>query len=156
MTIETSIAAPSPRGLHAPVTGSLVDELPDLDSPERIAEMVESFYASVSVDDLLGPVFNDVARVDWSAHLPKLAAFWNRALLGIEGYTGNPFRMHAEVADRAPLRQEHFDRWLELFRSNLAGRWQGPQVDRALSLVARVAQVHAGQLVVTDPGAERA
>jgi hypothetical protein len=24
---------------------------------------------------LLGPMFNDVARVDWSEHLPKLTAF---------------------------------------------------------------------------------
>lgn len=64
----------------------------DLDSPEEIAEMVRRFYADVTQDDVLGPMFNDVAQVDWSEHLPKLAAFWCRALLDQPGYTGNPFR----------------------------------------------------------------
>ena len=52
--------------------------------------MVRRFYSDVTQDDLLGPMFNEVAHVDWCEHLPKLAAFWGRALLGIPGYTGNP------------------------------------------------------------------
>ena len=43
--------------------------------------MVRRFYADVTQDDLLGPMFNEVARVHWSEHLPKLTAFWCRALL---------------------------------------------------------------------------
>ncbi len=142
MTIETRLTSlPTRRRPPGAEDG------PDLDTPEQIAEMVRTFYATVSDDDLLGPVFNDVARVDWDLHLPKLAAFWNRALLGIEGYQGNPFRVHASVNARKPFRQEHFDRWLELFRANLARRWSGPNVERALALADRVAEVHAGQLV---------
>ena len=142
MTIETRLTSlPTRRRPAAPTDGR------DLDSPDEIAEMVRSFYATVSDDPLLGPVFNEVARVDWDLHLPKLAAFWNRALLGIEGYQGNPFRQHAAVNAREPFRQEHFDRWLELFRANLARRWSGPNVERALALASRVAEVHAGQLV---------
>ena len=64
----------------------------DLDTPEEIAEMVRRFYADVAQDELLGPLFNEAAQVDWSAHLPKLTAFWCRALLGISGYVGNPSR----------------------------------------------------------------
>ena len=52
--------------------------------------MVRRFYADVAQDDLLGPMFNDVAQVDWSEHLPKLAAFWCRALLGHAGVRGQP------------------------------------------------------------------
>ena len=55
----------------------------ELDSEHRIAEMVRRFYADVNTDDLLGPIFNEVAAVDWSAHLPRLTAFWCRALLDI-------------------------------------------------------------------------
>ena len=145
MTIETTFTSLPTRRRSAVEPGGR-----DLDSPAEIAEMVRSFYASVAEDDLLGPVFNDVAQVDWDTHLPKLAAFWNHALLGIEGYQGNPFRQHAAVNARQQFRQEHFDRWLELFRANLAQRWSGPFVDRALALVARVAEVHAGQLVRSD------
>ncbi|MEJ7721805.1 MAG: group III truncated hemoglobin [Ilumatobacteraceae bacterium] len=72
----------------------------DLDTATEIAEMVRRFYADVTRDDLLGPMFNEVARVDWSAHLPKLTAFWCRALLDQPGYQGNPFRAHMLVHAR--------------------------------------------------------
>ena len=119
----------------------------DLDSPEEIAEMVRRFYQDVAQDDLLGPVFNDVAQVDWNEHLPKLTMFWCRALLDIEGYVGNPFRSHALINDRAPFTMEHFDRWLELFHDTVELGWVGPHADHALELGHNVARVHSGRLV---------
>jgi hemoglobin len=67
----------------------------DVDDVDQIAELVRRFYGDVAQDDVLGPIFVDVAQVDWSEHLPKLTAFWSRALLGTPGYAGNPFRAHA-------------------------------------------------------------
>lgn len=119
----------------------------DLDTPDEIAEMVRRFYQGVAQDDLLGPVFEDVAQVDWATHLPKLTAFWCRALLGLEGYSGNPFRAHAEVHERSPFTHDHFHRWLDLFHDTVESGWTGPNVDRALALAHNVARVHAGQLV---------
>lgn len=119
----------------------------DLDSPEEIAEMVRRFYADVAQDDLLGPMFNDVAQVDWSEHLPKLTAFWCRALLGQPGYSGNPFRAHAMVHQQEPFTAAHFERWLSLFHETLALGWIGPGVDRALELADNVARVHSQQLL---------
>ena len=107
--------------------------------------MVRRFYADVAQDDLLGPVFDDVAQVDWPEHLPKLTAFWSRALLGQAGYAGNPYRAHAEVHARAPFTAAHFERWLGLFTETLAG-WHGPHADRALELAHNVARVHHDQL----------
>lgn len=125
----------------------------DLDSPEEIAEMVRRFYADVAQDELLGPLFNDVAQVDWSEHLPKLTLFWCRALLGIEGYVGNPFRAHMEVHEKSPFSPAHFQRWLDLFHSTLEDGWVGPRVDRALALAHNVARVHRQQLLgPEDPG----
>jgi hemoglobin len=125
----------------------------DLDSPAEIAEMVRRFYQDVAQDELLGPMFNDVARVDWSEHLPKLTAFWCRALLGIEGYQGNPFRAHADVSARSPFTMAHFERWLQLFHETVELGWAGPNADRALELAHRVAQVHSHQLVGTGADA---
>lgn len=119
----------------------------DLDSPEEIAEMVRRFYADVAQDELLGPLFNDVARVDWSAHLPKLTAFWCRALLGLPGYSGNPFQSHAQIHARRPFTAAHFGRWLSLFHETLDLGWVGPNADRAAELAENVAQVHSRQLV---------
>jgi hemoglobin len=119
----------------------------DLDTPEEIAEMVRRFYADVAQDDLLGPMFDDVARVDWSEHLPKLTAFWCRALLGLVGYSGNPFRAHALVHARRSFTTAHFERWLSLFHDTVETCWTGPSAARALELAGNVARVHHQQLV---------
>jgi hemoglobin len=123
----------------------------DLDSPEEIAEMVRRFYQDVAQDDLLGPLFNDVAQVDWNEHLPKLTQFWCRALLGIEGYVGNPYRAHSLINDRSPFTMEHFERWLELFHDTVELGWTGPLADHALALAHNVARVHSNQLVRPAP-----
>jgi len=109
--------------------------------------MVRRFYQDVAQDDLLGPVFNDVAQVDWVEHLPKLTAFRCRALLGTGGYAGNPFRAHSLINDRAPFTAAHFDRWLDLFHDAVELGWTGPNAQRPLDLAHDVARVHAGQLI---------
>jgi hemoglobin len=119
----------------------------DLDSSSEIAEMVRRFYSDVTQDDLLGPMFNEVARVDWSEHLPKLTAFWCRALLGEAGYQGNPFRAHLLVHTQRPFTAAHFDRWLALFHDTVELGWTGPNARRALELAENVARVHSGQLL---------
>lgn len=119
----------------------------DLDSPEDIAELVRRFYADVAQDDLLGPMFNDVAQVDWSEHLPKLTAFWCRALLGLPGYAGNPFQAHSHINDLQAFTPAHFERWLALFHETLDLGWVGPRADRAAELADNVARVHSQQLI---------
>ena len=109
--------------------------------------MVRRFYRDVAQDDLLGPMFNDVACVDWSEHLPKLAAFWCRALLGQSGYEGNPFRKHALVHAKRPFTAAHFERWLALFQDTLELGWTGPNASRAWALASNVARVHSRQLL---------
>ena len=119
----------------------------DLDSPEEIAEMVRRFYADVAQDDLLGPMFNDVAKVDWGEHLVKLTAFWCRALLDQPGYQGNPFRAHLLVHAQRVFTAAHFERWLSLFHETLELSWVGPNARRAAALADNVARVHSRQLV---------
>lgn len=119
----------------------------DLDTHEQIAEMVRRFYADVTQDDLLGPMFNEVARVDWSEHLPKLTDFWCRALLGMTGYQGNPFRAHLLVHAQRAFTPAHFERWLTLFHETLDLGWIGPNAQRAHDLADNVARVHSRQLL---------
>ncbi len=119
----------------------------DLDDREQIAEMVRRFYADVAQDSLLGPMFNDVARVDWSAHLPKLTAFWCRALLSMPGYEGNPYRSHQLINEQSPFTVAHFERWLELFTETVDLGWVGPKAEQAKALGRRVAEVHCHQIV---------
>jgi hemoglobin len=123
----------------------------DLDSRDQIAEMVRRFYADVAQDDLLGPMFEDVARVDWAEHLPKLTAFWSRALLDEPGYGGNPFRAHALVHARRSFTPAHFQQWLALFHDTVELGWTGPNASKALALAHNVAAVHSQQLIGQRP-----
>lgn len=119
----------------------------DLDDPDEIAEMVRRFYADVAQDDLLGPMFNEVARVDWSEHLPKLAAFWCRALLSMPGYEGNPYRAHQLIHDRRAFTTAHFERWLDLFHETVDLGWAGPKAEQAKAMGRKVAMVHSKQII---------
>lgn len=109
--------------------------------------MVRRFYADVAQDELLGPMFNEVARVDWAEHLPKLTAFWCRALLSMPGYEGNPYRAHLDVHAQRPFTAAHFQRWLDLFHETLDGGWAGPKVAQAKALARKVAAVHSKQII---------
>jgi hemoglobin len=119
---------------------------PDLDAPDEVAEMVRRFYADVAQDDLLGPMFEEVAHVDWAEHLPKLTAFWCRALFGTVGYAGNPFQAHQLVHAQRPITALHFERWLEIFEDTIDGGWVGPNADKVKAIAVNVARVHGQQL----------
>ena len=119
----------------------------DLDNPEQIAELVRRFYGAIAQDSLLGPIFHDIARVDWSEHLPKLTAFWCRALLSIPGYEGNPYRSHQLISEQSPFTVAHFERWVELFFETVDLGWAGPKAEQAKAFGRRVAEVHCHQIV---------
>ncbi len=119
----------------------------DLDDPEEIAEMVRRFYTDIAQDDLLGPVFNDVAHVDWSDHMDKLTAFWCRNLLSMPGYRGIPLRSHQRVHALRPFTAADFARWLELFHGTIDDGWAGPKAEQAKAFGRRVATAHSAYLV---------
>lgn len=77
---------------------------------ERIAHLVDCFYAKVSADPLLGAVFNPVVK-DWDEHKRLLTSFWCSVALRAGTYRGNPMAMHRPH----PIRREHFERWLALW-----------------------------------------
>ncbi len=119
----------------------------DLATPEHVAELVRRFYGDVAQDSLLGHLFNDVAKVDWSEHIPILTAFWCRALFSMPGYSGNPFRQHALIHKQSNFTVEHFERWLELFHETVELGWVGPNADKVRALARNVARVHSTQLL---------
>lgn len=80
---------------------------------EQLAVLVDSFYAKVREDTVLGPVFNG-AIVEWPEHLKKLTAFWSSVMLTTGRYKGNPMMAHLKHV--AVIRPAMFDRWLELWR----------------------------------------
>lgn len=120
--------------------------MPDVSTPEEVDRVVRAFYGAVAQDDLLGPVFNDVAQVDWAEHLPKLSAFWCRILFGHRDFHGNALAKHRETHAKSPFTAAHFVRWLSLFEETLDEGWIGEHVDTMKTLARNVARVHSTQL----------
>lgn len=81
------------------------------------------------MDEVLGPIFNDVAEVDWNQHLPLLERFWNTQLFGAGTYQGAAMPAHIRLHRRFPRRDEHFDRWLDLFCDVVDARFVGPMAE---------------------------
>ena len=115
----------------------------DLDSRGEIHDLVVGFYREVVFDDLLGPVFNEVAEVDWSAHIPKLIDFWCRVLLNHPGYDGYVLGPHQHVNELEPFTLEMFDRWYLLFVVSVDEGWQGPMAEKAKAHAAWMASLRA-------------
>lgn len=121
----------------------------DLDSREKIERLVDTFYDVVRVDPLLGPIFEDVAKVNWAAHLPRMYDFWESVLFGVPRFKGNPLQKHIELSTMTELGTEQFTRWLELFRATVDGLFEGPVASQAVARAERIAQVmmfHIGGL----------
>ena len=112
-----------------------------LESPEAIRFLVDSFYEKIQADPLLGPIFTDVAQVDWSHHLPKMYAFWENIILGNNAYQGHPFHPHLLVNQKHTLSVAHFERWLQLFTRTLDERFEGQTADDVRLRATQIAVV---------------
>jgi hypothetical protein len=74
----------------------------DLATGNDVGVLVHRFYRAAIPDPLLGPVFERFG-VDWSRHLPRLAAYWEHVLLGRPGLATNTVAVHGGVQHVAPF-----------------------------------------------------
>jgi len=88
-------------------------ELPQGFDAALIVQLVDAFYAKVRADAMLAPIFNEAIGEHWPEHLGKMYEFWATVVGGAATYKGNPMQSHMELP---PLRREHFERWLALWR----------------------------------------
>ena len=98
----------------------------DLSTRTQIHDLVVDFYREIVFDDLLGPVFVDVAEVDWAVHIPILVDYWCRIVLGLPGFQRPGHRCAPSRPRPEPWASEHRDRWYELWTACLDARWSGP------------------------------
>jgi len=100
-------------------------QLKAIESRDDIQILVHEFYAKVRKDSLIGPIFDDVAKVNWDEHLPKIVNFWADLLLGEDSYRGRPFPPHIPLN----LEASHFERWLTLFVQTVDENFTGLKAD---------------------------
>lgn len=124
--------------------------MPDLDTRTHVHDMVVAFYRAIVFDDVLEPVFVEIAEVDWPTHIPRLVDYWCRILLGDPAYAGAMMAAHQHVHDVEPLRPEWFDRWHQLFVETVDAGWSGPRAEQAKAHAERTLPVMARRLTGQD------
>jgi len=114
--------------------------------------MVDRFYEKVRADDLLGPIFDDLAKVNWDTHLPHLCDFWQSVLFGERCFRGNPMAVHQRLTQLTPMDWPRFERWLNLFHGTVDDLFFGERALRAKQAAHDMARaIHARINNVADP-----
>jgi hemoglobin len=91
--------------------------LPDVLDEQMVHDVVHGFYAHIRRDELLAPIFNSrISPEEWPRHLAKMCDFWSSVLLRTSRYDGRPLPPHLAIPG---LGEEHFRRWLTLFRATV-------------------------------------
>lgn len=114
-------------------------QLKDIRDIEDIKLLVNSFYDKVNSDPLLSPIFNEIAKVDWATHLPKMYEFWNMIIFGSRDYNGSPMGVHMKLSTQTTMGKEQFDRWKFLFFKTVDELFLGTNAEEAKSRAEAVA-----------------
>jgi hemoglobin len=98
----------------------------EIKNREDIRLLVDTFYAKIRKDTVLGPIFNGIIT-DWEQHLGLLTDFWETQLFLKRKYYGNPVTAHQEVDDRMhqKITPEHFGLWMNLWFATIDELFEG-------------------------------
>ena len=113
-----------------------------------IALLVDTFYARVRADAVLGPIFAE-RIVDWPHHLGRMRAFWSSVLLHTGAFSGNPMGKHIAIPG---IGREEFLHWLDLWGQTLDKLAGHPEASALILAKARLIaeSLHNGILVHRD------
>ncbi len=110
----------------------------DIAEADDVVVLLRAFYGRCFADDLLGPVFVDVAHLDLESHLPIMVDFWMTVLFRTGHYDRNLLKVHADLHERAPLTPQLLDRWLSLWTQTSRELYTGEVVERAITQAERI------------------
>ncbi|MEM0954333.1 MAG: group III truncated hemoglobin [Pseudomonadota bacterium] len=123
---------------------------PDLDSRAELQRFVRHFYGAMLDDDVLGPLFIDVAAVDLEQHMPHIVDYWAKLLLGERDYQRHTMNIHRRLHGKRTLEPADFQRWLRYFQGAVDAGWVGPRAARAKRIAATIAQNMQSALLANE------
>lgn len=125
----------------------------DITSRKDIITLIDKFYDIIREDEMLGTIFDDVAKVNWVRHLPLMYDFWENTLFFTGSYSGNPVQNHRQLNQKYPLTNEHFNHWIALFNKTVDELFEGEKAElakqRALS-IATVLRIKIAQVITPE------
>ncbi|MFC6266795.1 group III truncated hemoglobin [Frigoriflavimonas asaccharolytica] len=115
----------------------------NLETREDVEFLVNTFYEKVGKDETIGFFFNDVAKVNWDSHLPKMYQFWETLLFGKASYKGNPMAKHFPINELQAMEKHHFDHWLQLWTATVDENFEGENAEAAKTKASNIANLMA-------------
>jgi hemoglobin len=125
----------------------------DIADRDDIAALLRDFYGRAFRDDLLGPVFVDIARMDLDAHLPVMCDFWETVLFRAGTYRSNALQPHQRLHERAHFTPAHFARWVALWHDTVDDRHAGPTAEQAKLQATRIGGAMSRRITGQGPPA---
>lgn len=113
----------------------------DISTRKDIELLVSEFYEKVKADDTIGPVFTNVAKINWEKHMPIMCDFWENAILFTGSYQGNPMDLHTHLAKAMPLLALHFQKWNQLFLNTVDSLFKGEKALLAKQRALKISEV---------------
>jgi hemoglobin len=123
----------------------------DLETRADIDRLLRHFYGRAMVDEVIGYLFTEVARLDLEAHLPQIGNFWEQVLLQRPVYVGQPIAAHVPLHQAATLRSAHFQRWFEIWASSVDELFAGEIATQAKRRAVIIAESMQYRLGVASP-----
>lgn len=121
----------------------------DIKNRGDIERLVNAFYAKIMADASINYFFNEVTKVKWEDHLPKMYDFFENILFSSGNYEGNPMVTHQELNKKSPVSPEHFKHWNELFDVSVDGLFVGKNAEE---IKERAKNISAAMMHKTSKG----
>ena len=102
----------------------------DITSTNDIEKIVNEFYSKALIDETIGYIFTDVAKLNLEKHLPLLVSFWQNTLFHTGGYKNNVTQIHKNLHAQESLKDLHFEKWLQLFNETVDTHFKGEMAEK--------------------------
>ena len=111
----------------------------DIKNRSDIEKLVTIFYRKVNEDAAINYFFNNVAKVNWEIHLPKMCDFFENILFSSGNYNGNPMQVHQELHKKSEVRAAHFQHWNALFDATVDELFEGAKAEEIKQRATNIA-----------------
>lgn len=105
----------------------------DIKNRNDIIQLVDAFYQSALVDEVIGYIFEQTIASKLEAHLPRIYDFWESVLFHTATYKGNPMLVHIDLHRNIPLTEAHFNKWIQLWGQTVNAMYTGEVASAAIA-----------------------
>ena len=100
----------------------------DIETPEHVNALVETFYDRVRKNAALGPLLAERIHDQWDDYTESITAWWQNVLFAGAAPDYDAFIL----TDDVPLEHDEFRLWLTLFRKTVNDMFEGKNANQAM------------------------